>query len=241
MERICTKCGSPIDDGDLFCDICGAEYKGNGPDDGAKTLIAEDYDEEQAQENEIVSEEKADPVNKQTSPALGFVNKHKEKVIFVAVALAVLIAALITVNIIAANTPEATLKKALEYRISGNVNGSVSIDYESNFSKTESKSDVLNRLKGNADLTLKRNSNLRIKITSETRVQDDKAANTTDFTNRINDLSANYKDTDKITDIRNMTYELIDGEEVKMSGTAQAIKVNGKWYIFGVAQAALTF
>ncbi len=241
MERICTKCGSPIDDGDLFCDICGAEYKDNDTDADAKALTSEEHNEEQAQENEIVSEEKADPVNKQMSPVLCFVNKHKEKVIFVAVALAVLIAALITVNIITANTPEATLKKALEYRITGNVNGSVSVDYESNFSKTESKSDMLNRLKGNTDLTLKRNSAIKIKITAETRVQDDKAANTTDFTNRVNDLSANYKDTDKITDIRNMTYELIDGDEVKMSGTAQAIKVYGKWYIFGVAQAALTF
>ena len=27
MERICTKCGNPIDEGDSFCDVCGAKFE----------------------------------------------------------------------------------------------------------------------------------------------------------------------------------------------------------------------
>lgn len=239
MERICTKCGNPIDDGDSFCDICGARFEDTQAEPEAETVDAEVIEEAQAEEKQKNSEEKRG--KKQAVSVKGFANKHKEKVTFAAIALAVLIAALIVVNMIAANTPEAALKKALEYRIAGNVNGSVSVDYESNFSMTESQSDALARLKGNADLTLKRNSPVTVKITAESRVQDDMSANTTDFSNRVNELSANYKDTDKITDIRNLSYNLMDKDEVKMSGTAQAIKVNGNWYILGVAQTALTF
>ena len=44
-----------------------------------------------------------------------------------------------------------------------------------------------------------------------------------------------------IRDIRNLSYELVEGDSVRSAGTAEAIKVGGKWYIRGVAQSALTF
>lgn len=233
MERICTKCGNPIDEGDSFCDVCGAKFEETQTEEKVAVGV-------KAHDNEAAAEKK--PAGANRDQALGFVKQHKEKVIFVAVAVAVILIGVIIVSMIAANTPEAALKKAIGYRLSGNVNGSVSIDYESNFSKAETQSQALSRLKGNADLTTKRNAALKIRIISETRVQDDKTANTTDLTNRVNELSSGYNDTDKITDIRNLSYNLVDeNDEVKMSGTAQAIKVNGKWYILGVAQVALNF
>ena len=226
MERICKKCGNPIDDGELYCDICG-----------------EKFDEADAETTDLVTdeEEKASEKPQKEKPAgvsAGFFKKHKEQTIFVAVAAAIIIIGVIIVSIIASNTPEAKLKKALEYRLSGNVNGSVSLDYESNFSNSESSSDALARMKGNSELNVKHDG-LKIKILSETRLIDDAAKQTTDLTNRVNELSAGFKDTDKITDIRSLSYQLIDGTEEKASGVAQAIKVDGNWYIFGVAQSAL--
>lgn len=230
MERICKNCGNPIDEGELFCDICGEK-----PDeaDADKTVLVTDEDEKVFDPPQKAEQKKT------AGASAGFFKKHKEQTIFVAVAAAVIVIALVIVSMISANTPEAKLKKALEYRLSGNVNGSVSVDYESNFSNSESKSDALARMKGNSELTAKHDG-LNIKILSETRLKDDPSTQTTDLTNRVNELSAGYKDTDKITDIRSLSYQLIDGTEAKASGTAQAIKVDGKWYIFGVAQSALT-
>ena len=137
--------------------------------------------------------------------------------------------------------PEATLKKAIEYRLAGNVEGSAGIDYESNFSKVESKSEMLARMKGNAELTVKHSDPVKIKLKTEKRLINDTGAGVEDLDTKKNALSAMYNDTHKITDIRELTYELVDGDTVKSAGSAQAIKVNGKWYILGVAQAALSF
>lgn len=229
MERICKKCGNPIDEGELFCDICGEKFD---EADADKTVLVKNGDEKAS-----AKPQKAEP-KKSAGASAGFFKKHKEQTIFVAVAAAVIIIALVIVSMISANTPEAKLKKALEYRLSGNVNGSVSVDYESNFSNSESKSDALARMKGNSELTVKHDG-LNIKILSETRLKDDPSTQTTDLTNRVNELSAGFKDTDKISDIRSLSYQVMEGAETKASGTAQAIKVDGKWYIFGVAQSAL--
>ena len=213
MERICKKCGNPIDDGELFCDICGEKFDEAEAD---KTVLVTNEDDKAS-----AKPQKAEP-QKPAGVSAGFFKKHKEQTIFVAVAAAIIIIGVIIVSIIASNTPEAKLKKALEYRLSGNVNGSVSLDYESNFSNSESQSD-----------------GLKIKILSETCLIDDAAKQTTDLTNRVNELSAGFKDTDKISDIRSLSYQVMEGAETKASGTAQAIKVDGKWYILGVAQSAL--
>ena len=235
MERICTKCGNPIEDGDLFCDICGAKYEGDE---------ALEEPAEAPAESEAV-EEAAEPAQKPEKTVISdrsdFVKKHKEKLTFAAIALAVMIALIAIVSVMTANTPEAKLKAAVGYRLAGNVGASASIDYECNFSAAESKNDVLTRMKGNSDLTTKRNTPVSIKIISENRIINDSASGSTALTDRVGTMSANFKDTDKITDIRDFTYDLVDGDTVLMTGVAQAIKVNGNWYIYGVAQSALTF
>ena len=231
MERICTKCGNPIDDGDSYCDICGEKYE------DSQAVSADD------KANDVKNPEKAAPKNSQSDAfsVSAFAAKYKDKLIFAAIVLAVMITAVITVSIATANTPEAALRKAVGYRISGNVNGSAAIGYECNFSKTETRDQALTRMKGNTDLTTKRTAPVKLKIKSETRLLDDKSSGSTAFTDRKNSLSESYNDAEKITDIRDLTYELIEGETAKMSGTAQAVKVNGKWYIIGVAETALTY
>ncbi len=230
MERICSKCGSPIDDGDVFCDICGAKYE--EPEGAEKTA-----------DTQNVKKAEAKPAAQKSAKQSGsdFFAKNKERVIFAAVALAVIVAAIIIACVMTSNTPEATLKKAIEYRLAGNVDGSAGIDYESNFSKVESKSEILARMKGNAELTVKHSDPIKIKLKTEKRLINDTGAGVEDLDTKKNALSAMYNDTHKITDIRELTYELVDGDTVKSAGSAQAIKVNGKWYILGVAQAALTF
>ena len=223
MERICTKCGSPVDEGDTFCDICGEPF-----DEPEKAPV----DEAPADTSENTKDA--------GQPSTDFVARNKESIIFTAVVLAVIAAAIVIVGIMTSNTPEGALKRAIGYRLAGDVNGSVTLDYESNFSKEESQSDFLERMRGNVELNVKHDDSATIKIKTESRLIDDPLLGISDLTNRKNQLSAMFRDTNQITDIRDLTYDLVDGDTVLMSSSAQAIKVNGKWYIFGVAQVALT-
>ena len=58
-----------------------------------------------------------------------------------------------------------------------------------------------------------------------------------EIANRRAELKETYRNTDRITDIRKITFEIKrgDSEDSKTTGTAELICVTGKWYIGDVA------
>ena len=239
MERICTKCGNPIEDGDSFCDACGTKFE-EVEATGEEIASEDETPEEPAEKKEKPAKKPAKKTD--VNQALeGYLGNNKKKIIGVAVAVVVLIAAILVVCRITAKTPEAALRKAMNLRLSGNVVGSADMDYDCNFSSLESKEDAIARMKGNAELNTDRKGDVTLRIKSENHLMDDEKADKHDLTNRKEELKTSYRDTDSISDIRQFTYDLMDGKDVKYSGVAEAIKVGGKWYVRGVAGAAFTF
>ncbi len=252
MDRICTKCGNPIDEGDSFCDACGTKYEApkapsGEPEKAAKPEKQVKPEKQTKPEKQAKpdAQEKPEKQTKQQTNAdkalVGFVAKHKKRLIAAAVAAVVLLAAVLIVRSMAANTPEGALREAVDCRLSGSVDGAAAIDFDANFSKTEAKADAVQRMKGNADLTKNRGDSVKLHITAESRLVDDEKTQNKALTNRVNELKESYSVSGDIRDIRNLSYELVEGDSVRSAGTAEAIKVGGKWYIRGVAQSALTF
>lgn len=235
MERICTKCGNPIEDGDSFCDACGAKYEAEDDNTAVRKTP-----EKKTSAGKKPSAEKKD-LKKQTdaNQALkGFVGDNKKMLIGLAVAVVLILAAVLVIRGMAANTPEGVLRTAVSCRVNGDVKGGAAVDYDCNFSLSDSKNSAIARREANAELTKVPNTNYSLRIKTEVRVVDDEKTQKTDLTARKEALKASYRDTDDITDIRQFTYDLMHDKEVRYSGTAEAIKVGGKWYIRGVAEAA---
>ena len=256
MKRICTKCGQPIAEGDDFCEKCGTEYTADEAltvlmEDEEKTVFA-DADSEKTVLKDIESDaendvEPFDSAEKTEAGKAfdGFLNSNKKKLIAVGTVIVLLIVSFFAIRTVTSNTPEAKLKKAVEYRLNGDIDNSAVLDYDSNFNKNYTKAESIEQMRQNPYLGKIESSNLTIKIRSSTRLIDEPILDSdTDqqkhdkqkFTNRVNQLAETYRDTDQITDIRVFTYDLLEKKEVKYSGSAEAIKVNGKWYILGVAR-----
>lgn len=233
MERICTKCGNPIEGDDSFCDNCGTKYEDAAIDDAVKEQNKADK-----KVKKKTASEKSEKTTEMNQALEGFISGNKKKLIGVVVALAVIVAAIFVIRGLAANTPEGALKKAVDCRLSGNIEGSADLDYDCNFSLNETRESAIALMKGNAELTKDHKGEVTLRIKSENRLTDDERAGTKDFSNRIAELKASYRDTDSITDIRQFSYDLMDGKTVKYSGFAEAIRADGKWYIRGVAEAA---
>ena len=74
--------------------------------------------------------------------------------------------------------------------------------------------------------SLKPVANLTYIITDQTELKDDA------LKKRVKELSATYRDTDKIEEIINITYRIEGGEltTAEVEKTAEMIKVDGQWY-----------
>lgn len=164
---------------------------------------------------------------KKTSPpaansAVGFIKAHQKCFIGTAVLLIAAVLLLIIIN--PANSPTAVFDRYLDCLRSENDEQFAAISYDANFSKTDTADAILgayrSRFASGGDLLGE--SSVRITI-AETP---DKS----DFVNQRSTLAEGYRNAQRITDIRNLTFKIKTGETESV-GTAKLICVTGKWYI----------
>lgn len=165
-----------------------------------------------------------------------FIKKNKGWLIGVGSLLIAVVLLLVFIDPL--NSPTAVFNRYLDCMHSENAEEYSEISYEANFSKTLTAEDVADGYKarfssadasyylsgGKVDLL----KDTEIKITKEETPKQSEIAS------RRTDLSANYNNTARITDIRNLTFTIKRGD-VPTTGTAELICVTGKWYIADVS------
>ena len=207
MAKKCPNCGHQLKDRAVFCGKCGSTVAGSS-DKKAK---------------------KPAPRN-----AGEFFVYHKNLLIGIGGLVAAIVLILIIIN--PANSPNAVFNKYLDCMHSQNEEAYRVISYDANFSAATSADIAVDDYKArfsNADASYKDNGKTDLLKNTKVNVIKSETPNQTEIANRRNELKDSYRNTARITDIRNITFEVKkDGN--KSTGTAELICVTGKWYIADV-------
>ena len=208
MAKKCPYCGNTLKDKSTFCGKCGKKW-----------------DAEPSGESKAASVKNA--------PA--FLAEKKKWII--GIGALVLAAVLLLIIINPANSPKSVFNRYLDCLHTQNEKAFSEISYQANFSSAMSREDSVDGYKSrftsfdpsnqSGSVDLLKNTQISI-IKEETPKQSDIAA-------RRTELKETYRNTERITDIRKITFEIKRSEEDKSTGTAELICVTGKWYIGDVS------
>lgn len=207
MAKICPKCGNQLKDKSTFCGKCGAVWEDKSADAKKKPI----------------------PKN----PA-AFIKAYKKPLIGVCALLAAVALLLVIVN--PANSPKAVFGRYLDCMRSLNAEQYSAISYDANFSSVSTAEDAVSIYKSrftSADPSYKSGGKVDLLKDTEIRIIKEETPKQTEIASRRNALAANYRNTARITDIRNITFEVKKGD-LTSTGTAELICVTGKWYIADV-------
>ncbi len=207
MAKVCPNCGHQLKDHAKFCGKCGSAF--GEPSDNATKKPA--------------------PKN-----AGEFFKYYKNVWIGLGGLLAAIVLILIIVN--PANSPNAVFGKYLDCMHSQNEQTYRAISYDANFSAATSADIAVDGYKArfsNADASYKDNGKTDLLKNTEIKVIKSETPKQSEIATRRNELKDSYRNTARITDIRNITFEIKQNDN-KSTGTAELICVTGKWYIADV-------
>lgn len=173
---------------------------------------------------------------KQTSAIkTDFVKNHKGMLIGVGSLLIAVVLLLIIIN--PANSPTAVFNRYLDCMRSENAAQYCEISYEANFSSGLTAENVADGYKArftSADESYKSGGKVNLLKDTEIKINREETPKQGEISSRRSALSNNYRNTARITDIRNLTFTVKRGD-VTTTGTAELICVTGKWYIADVS------
>lgn len=214
MAKICPNCGKELKDKAEFCGKCGKKLD--------------------------VAEKK--PL---TKDPIGFIKAKKG--VFIGVGTLLLAVVLLLIIINPSNSPKGVFNQYLSCMRSENADQYLSISYEANFSRTMSGEEVANGYRSrfsSADDSYKSGGKVNLLSGKSIKILEVTTPKQSEISTRRAALSEYYRNTARITDIRNITFEIrtgssqntaADGEQATenkpLIGTAEAICVTGKWYI----------
>ena len=172
-------------------------------------------------------------ISSKKSALLANLTPGKKKCIIAVCALALAVVLLLVI-INPANSPESVFNRYLGCLHAQNEQDFQSISYEANFSNQYSAEDIVNGYKARFSSVDPANS-AKVDLLKDTKLHITKAETPTqtEIASRRANLAERCRNTNRITDIRNITFEIKRGEE-KTYGTAELICVTGKWYISDV-------
>ncbi len=204
MAKICPKCGNQIKENAAVCGKCGAKLDAAFDQAAGKPA---------------------------SNNALGFIKAHKRSVIGVGALLLAVVLLLIIVN--PANSPGSVFKRYLNCLHAQDPEQFRTISYDANFSQSQTVDAVVDGYTlrfSSADSSY--NSGGRVDLLKDVgiKVTKTETLKESDLSSRRSALAQTYRNTARITDIRNITFEIKRGEETS-TGTAELICVTGKWYI----------
>lgn len=169
----------------------------------------------------------------------------KKGLIIACAAILVLIIALVVGFVTGAFSgtggPEGTLQKAFDCAKNLDMRGSAQLSYELNFSEDvdleeeiKTAEEQMKALGSMVDMVKTMMKDAKVEIIKSEKVSDDK------LNEFKEDWSSDYTDTDKITEIHEITYKITgmssftgeSDEPEEMTG--YVVKVNGKWYVKGM-------
>lgn len=210
MAKICPECGKQLKDTATFCGRCG------------KKLEADPGDKKPA------AAKKQSPAD-----AIGFIKANKKAFIGAGALLLAVVLILIIIN--PANSPKAVFNKYLDCLRSENTELLKEISYDANFLKEMTADDVAQNYQmrfSSADDSYKSGGKVNLLKGTTIKITQVSTPKQSEITTRRAALTDRYRNAARITDIRNITFEITRaGVEGKSIGTAEAICVTGKWYI----------
>lgn len=210
MAKICPQCGKQLKDKATFCGKCGKKLE---PELKDKT----------PQESKAAS----------SSDVIGLIRSKKKWLIGIGGLLLAVVLVLVIIN--PANSPKAVFEKYLSCMRSENDAQIAAISYEANFSKDTSSEMVVGSYQqrfSSADDSYKSGGKVNLLKGKSIRIIDVATPTQVEITSRRAALADHFRNTNRITDIRNISFEVKRGGEEKPTvGTAELICVTGKWYI----------
>ena len=131
---------------------------------------------------------------------------------------------------------EEVFAKAFEADKNYDIDAMAEVEYSINFSKSADKEERIQKTKDSLkeidedslNSYKQQLASAKYSITETVPLNDD------EIKSRIAQLESQYRDTDKITEIIKLSYQvtLSDGEEPVNDNAAEMIKVDGKWYCY---------
>lgn len=270
MSKFCQNCGNMMDDSAAFCDKCGKPSEAVAPAAPAvEAPVAEAPAVEapvaeapvaapayQAPAPEAPAYQ-APAAPQYTAPEFGaapapvavqakksFLTFVKEKKVLLIVAAIVLILAIVAAIVVPpmfSNNPEGTLKKAFEAAKNLDIRGAADYTYELNFSNSTDKEEQIKT----AEDQIKQYGSMLDMVKgmikdAKLEIKENKAVTGEDLEELKNSWASSYKDTDKISEIRELTYvitgiSMFGAESDDQEQTCYAVNVGGKWYIQGMS------
>jgi len=182
--------------------------------------------------------EKKSTAKKQPTPengAIGFIKAKKKLFITAGALLTAVVILLLILN--PANSPKAVFDSYLSCLHSRNADRFTAISYEANFSKTMASEAVAESYKGrfsSADDNYKNGGQVDLLKGADIRITEIKSLTQSEISTRRSYLKENYRNTERITDIRSISFEMTR-DDIPSIGKAELICVTGKWYIGDVS------
>ncbi len=259
MSKFCQNCGNMLDDNAAFCDKCGKPFETPDVQPAAPQYeepAAPQYEESAAPQYEApAAPQYGDPqqygqvaVAEKKNPlqaVLAFIKAKKILVIGCAILLVLVIVLISIFSSCASNSAAGTLNKAFDYAKTLDVKGILNVNYEVQFDKEATDESIkeqaekaqaqLDENKQMADMLKSMIKDAKLKVTKDEKLDQEKVDSLK------SEWSSDYRDTDKISEIHELTYEL---DSALMSGggaqSCYAVKVGGKWYIKGMESLAIS-
>ena len=204
MAKVCPNCGNELKDKSTFCGKCGSKW-----DEKTKKTVKK-------------------PVPKSFSGIFAAYKKW-----FIGAGALLLAAVLLLIIINPANSPKAVFNRYLDCLHSQNEQAFREISYEANFSAASTADNAAESYKArflSADASYKSGGKVDLLKGTEIRIIKAETPKQSEIATRRSSLSELFRNTARITDIRNITFEIKRGETTS-TGTAELICVTGKWYI----------
>ena len=250
MSKFCQNCGNMLEDNAAFCDKCGKPFEApevpaaaaapeapqyQAPQYEAPQYQAPQYQAPQYEAPQYGAQPVGTVVAQKKNPLAGVLKFIKEKKIFVIGGAAVLVLIIVLIIILSscgANSPEGAIKKAVDSAKNLDIRGAASVSYEMNFDKDKNfdeevkkQEEQIKQLGSMVDMYKQMLKNASIKVTK------DEAVTADEMKSYQESWASSYKDTDKISEIHKVEYEVSGVMGQTSNGSCLAVKVGGKWYL----------
>ena len=157
-----------------------------------------------------------------------------KKIFFIggAVVIALIIALIAIFSSCASNSAEGALTKAFECAKNLDIRGAADVSYELNYGVDKNKDEEVKK----AEEQLQQYASMLEMIKGMLKNAKLTVRSTKDVTgDELNSLkeswSSSYKDTDKISEVKQLEYEITGLMGSSNSGECYAVKIGGKWYV----------
>ena len=185
--------------------------------------------------DKAVSESGGDKAKKKNHPAAknakSLLRQRKKLFIGIGAALAAVILLLVIIN--PANSPSSVFNRYLGCLRAENDEQFAAVSYDANFSAASDTAAVVESYRqrfSSADPSYKSGGTVNLLQDTDIRIITQEAPKKDAFGSRRTALAESHRNTERITDIRTITFEIKRGDQVT-TGSAELICVTGKWYI----------